>query len=251
MSRYQPDDDAKQVEMIAHRGFSAIAPENTLAAFSAAIQHQADSIEFDVQLSADRVPIIIHDSTVDRTTNGTGKVQEKTLEQLKALDAGSWFHPQFSAEKIPTLAEALNQMQGLQFIYAEVKQSENWSTADIQHFIQTLMREGGEDRCIVACFNHGFLEEVRNQFKNITLGYLVYSSETYRQALSKVAADANAVMLSKYEVFLADPLLVQDTRKQKVDVGVWTVDNPEDCKRLTEIGVMRIVTNSLIGLPNR
>ncbi len=67
----------KELEIIAHRGYSAIAPENTLSAFNAAIQHQADSIEFDVQLSADGIPVIIHDSTLDRTTNGTGKVIEK------------------------------------------------------------------------------------------------------------------------------------------------------------------------------
>src|SRR6478672_6027232 len=239
------------MQIIAHRGFSAIAPENTLAAFSAAIQHQADAVEFDVQLSADRVPIIIHDPTLERTTNGSGNVRDKTLEQLKALDAGSWFNTQFAGEKIPTFAEALKILEPMSCIYAEVKQSEDWSFEDITNFIQILMRAGWEQRCVVACFNENFLEQVRNQFENITLGYLVKSPETYIQRLAKAVIDGNAVMLSEYHVLLEHPELIKETKNQNVEMGVWTVDSPEDLQRLKANGVLRIVTNSLIGGANR
>src|SRR5512139_733767 len=89
--------------IFAHRGASAHAPENTLAAFELALAQQADAIELDVKLSADGQVIVIHDSSVDRTTNGHGKVQDMTLVEIKALDAGSFFSSQFAGEKIPTL----------------------------------------------------------------------------------------------------------------------------------------------------
>ncbi|HEY9876224.1 MAG TPA: glycerophosphodiester phosphodiesterase family protein [Candidatus Obscuribacterales bacterium] len=244
-----------QLEIIAHRGFSAISPENTLAAFFAAIQHQANSIEFDVQLSSDKVPVIIHDATVDRTTDGIGKVKDKTLEQLKELDAGAWFSSEFSGEKIPTLKEALRMAKDIeggkfvqQFIYAEVKESDDWSASDIDNFIQTIISEGWENKCIVACFNEKFLGQVRNHFPSIPLGYLVNSLEAYTQRLSMAANDGNAVMLSQYNILLNNPSLVQSSRSQGVDVVAWTVDSQEDLQRLAELGVVRIVTNSLIDL---
>jgi glycerophosphoryl diester phosphodiesterase len=91
--------------IIAHRGASAYAPENTLASFNLAIEQQADAIELDVKLSADGVPVIIHDASVDRTTDGHGKVAKLTLAELRQLDAGSFFSETFRGEKIPTLEE--------------------------------------------------------------------------------------------------------------------------------------------------
>ena len=238
-----------ELEIIAHRGISAIAPENTLAAFNAAIQNQADSIEFDVQLSSDRVPVIIHDATVDRTSDGTGYVRDKTLEQLKVLDAGAWFSPQFAGEQIPTLKEALEASEDIRaYIYAEVKNSHEWSAADVENFVKTIISEGWSDKSIVACFKDKLLEQVRELSSRMVLGYLVDSLAAYKQGLSKAGADGNAVMLSEYHILLENPWLVESSRSQGVDVVAWTVDSQEDLLKLTDIGVVRIVTNSLIRL---
>ena len=234
-------------EIIAHRGYSAIAPENTLAAFAAAIAHRANSIEFDVQLSSDGIPVIIHDPTLERTTNGSGFVREKTLEQLKALDAGAWFNPEFSGERIPSLSEALKAIEDLdRFVYPEVKGAENWTDADVDRFVQILIETGWEDRCIVACFNEKFLERVRERSRQIILGFLVPSASKFTEKLPLAAADGNAIMLSQYNVLLTNPSLVATSRNLRIDIGVWTVDNREDLQKLLEIGVVRIVTNSLI-----
>lgn len=236
-----------QLEIIAHRGFSAIAPENTLAAFSAAIQHGANSIEFDVQISLDGVPVIIHDPTLERTTNGEGNVIDQTLEQLKELDAGSWFNPQFSTSRIPTLREALTAIKDLdKFVYAEVKAANNWSDANVDNFIQTIIESGCEDKCIVACFNDNFLDRIRQRHSKIILGYLVPSVSKFTEKLPLAVADGNAIMLSEYHALLKNPSLVETSRNQGIDVGVWTVDNQEDLQKLTDIGVVRIVTNSLV-----
>ena len=113
------------MDIIAHRGYSAIAPENTLAAFQAAVEYQAQGVELDVQLSADRVPIVVHDSTLNRTTNGEGSVHTKTLNQLQSLDAGSWFSSEFIGEKIPTFQTVLDLLKNTKItIYAEVKETD-------------------------------------------------------------------------------------------------------------------------------
>jgi glycerophosphoryl diester phosphodiesterase len=96
----------------AHRGDRAHYPENTLPALRAVLESDFDFVETDIQLSADGVPVLIHDLTVERTTNGTGAVADLTLEQLKALDAGSWYDPEFAGEQIPTLEEFLTLFQG-------------------------------------------------------------------------------------------------------------------------------------------
>lgn len=235
------------LEIIAHRGFSAIAPENTLAAFSAAIENGANSIEFDVQLSSDGVPVVIHDPTLDRTTNGIGKVKDKTLEQLKTLDAGTWLDSKYSSEGIPTLSEALKAMKSLEkFAYSEVKGSDDWTAADVDNFVQILIETGWEDRCIVLCFKNKLLEQVRERSNKITVGYLVASLSAFTENLPKAAADGNAIILSQYHVLLEHPFLVETSRNQGVDVGTWTVDSPEDFQKLVNIGVVRIATNSLI-----
>src|SRR5512139_1882961 len=107
--------------IFAHRGASVYAPENTIAAFKLAIAQQADAVELDVKLSADGQVIVIHDSTVDRTTNGHGKVQDMTLAELKALDAGSFFSSQYAGEKIPALEEVFEAMGKRTFINIELK----------------------------------------------------------------------------------------------------------------------------------
>lgn len=246
----------QQFEIIAHRGYSAIAPENTLAAFSTAIQNGANSIEFDVQLSSEGTPVIIHDSTLDRTTNGTGKVREKTLEQLRALDAGSWFNSKFSSERIPTLQEVLYTLKGQtdsdglkQYIYLDIKQHDPWSSSEVNDLIQTVIQTGWEDRCIFASFNEQLYEQVRHQSKRIVLGYFVVNSDTYQAQLTKASADCNAIIMSLYRVLLENLSLVQDSRKQGVDVVAWTVDSKEDLQQLADIGVVRIITNSLVGHP--
>lgn len=98
-------------KLIAHRGANQIAPENTLIAFELAKQHGAKMLEFDVVLSQDHIPVIIHDETVTRTTNGRGFVWDHSLQALQQLDAGSWFDPQFQGTTIPTLQETLQQLQ--------------------------------------------------------------------------------------------------------------------------------------------
>jgi len=111
--------------IVGHRGASSVAPENTLASLHAALAVGSDVIESDIHLTSDGVAVVFHDDTLDRTTNGTGPIANLTLAQVKALDAGSWFGPQFAGEKIPTLAEHLTAAKGKAIVYLDVKVSPN------------------------------------------------------------------------------------------------------------------------------
>lgn len=111
----------KKPLVIAHRGCAAHCPENSLAAFRAALAAGADMVEFDVGLSADLRPVILHDATLDRTTDGRGPVAARTLAELRDLDAGAWFAPEFAGERIPLLEEALDLLAGKAKINIEVK----------------------------------------------------------------------------------------------------------------------------------
>ena len=133
-----------RVHVIAHRGASAEAPENTLPAFQLAAEQGADWFELDCQLSADDEVVVIHDATLERTTDGTGRVADHTLAELRALDAGSWFDPRFAGTPIPTLAEALELTPGRHRIgaYVEIK-----SVADERALMeQVLARCQGHQR---------------------------------------------------------------------------------------------------------
>src|SRR3990170_1715594 len=110
------------VQIIAHRGYSARAPENTLAALEAAVAAGADAVEFDLHTAACGTPVLFHDAMLSRTTNGVGPLRRRTLDQLKALDAGKWFSPDFAGERIPSFEETLRALKGRTgTIYAEVK----------------------------------------------------------------------------------------------------------------------------------
>ncbi|MEK6570557.1 MAG: glycerophosphodiester phosphodiesterase family protein [Bacteroidota bacterium] len=111
----------KRLLVVAHRGCSGRAPENTVAAFEMALEFGADMIECDVRLTKDDEVVVFHDRTLNRTTDGGGPVEERTLEDLKKLDAGSWFSRRFSGERIPTLNEVLCLLEGRAFLNIELK----------------------------------------------------------------------------------------------------------------------------------
>lgn len=141
--------------IIAHRGASKVCPENTMAAFKQALTYKADGIELDVQLTKDGIPVVIHDETLERTTNGKGYVCDHSLQQLKTLNAGSWFHQSFSKETIPTLEEVLQWLHTQPLLlnielknaivdYPQLEQS-------VLHLVKAYHME---ERTVFSSFNH-------------------------------------------------------------------------------------------------
>lgn len=139
----QPNYD---VTIIAHRGHELVAPENTMSSFMAAIDAGVEFIEVDIRVSADGVPVVVHDDTVDRTTDGEGGVRTKTLAELRQLDAGSWYSPDFVGERIPTLEQVLEASLGNTCIFADFKGKPNRVT--LQMLKAFNVASGGD--CVIA-----------------------------------------------------------------------------------------------------
>ncbi len=161
---------------IAHRGYSASYPENTLAAFNGAIDAGAHMIELDVCLSRDRHLVVIHDETVDRTTNGTGAVKALTMDQLDRLDAGSWFDPRFNTERLPTLARVLDTAKGHLLVNIEIKpeafEADGPADAVERQVLNLVCEKNMLDEVLVSSFEWQMLENLRILEPGIALGLL-------------------------------------------------------------------------------
>jgi glycerophosphoryl diester phosphodiesterase len=162
--------------IIAHRGYRARYPENTLCAFAAAMKAGVDMIELDVMLSKDRRMVVIHDDTLDRTTNGTGPVGLKTLSQLKKLDAGGWFAPRFAGETLPTLEEAVDLLGGRVLINIEIKRSayepNDPPDAVERQLLDLVKGRGLLDSVLISSFEGKSLARIASRGDGVALAFL-------------------------------------------------------------------------------
>lgn len=159
--------------IIGHRGAAGEAPENTLRSFQLAFEQGADAIELDVHLSADGELVVIHDPTINRTTNGTGAVADLTLSELKRYDAGRWFDDQFAGEQIPTLLEVLQIVPKNSMVNIEIKAVTGGALE--AKLVALLRRTGMMEQAVVSCFNHKVLKQLKEIAPEAKIG-LLYSA---------------------------------------------------------------------------
>jgi len=176
------------VMAIAHRGASAHAPENTLAAFEQAIDSGARAIEFDVRVTKDGIPVVMHDETVERTTNGRGGVSEMTCSDLQQLDAGSWMDKRFSGLKVPTLQEAIATISAAAMPVIELK-----SALDAPVLEEILKRYGCLSKTVVISFEERWLGPIKRQNRDFRIGLL---SEDWPVGLVERAVGLGAEVLA-------------------------------------------------------
>lgn len=235
--------------IIGHRGASGLAPENTLAAFHLAADLGVHSIETDLQLSRDGRLIIFHDSTLARTTDGRGRVSGKSLDELKRLDAGSWFRRRvpgkraarpFNAERIPTVEEVLVFARERNIrLYLEMKTASGSGAEEA--VVAAIRAAGALDRCHVICFDLDVLARVRELEPAIPLGYLFSKRMRVRTAVDR-AVDAGAdTLLPRANRVTAK--LVAEARRRDLNVVTWTVNKPKQMKKLISLGIDGIMTN--------
>ena len=227
---------------IAHRGASAAAPQNTLAAFRRAMELGADGVELDVHLSADGVPVVMHNLYVDETTDGTGQVTDKTLAELKELDAGSKFAPEFAGERIPTLAEVFEALEGKLLVNVELKDISPKGVGLEAPVVEVVRRHGMEKKVLFSSFNPFTLRRMR------PLAWDVPSGLLYAHDLAIYLRRAWLAPLTPHEgrhpdFEMVDKRLVKWCHTRKLRVNVWTVDEPGEMRRLTALGVDGIITN--------
>ncbi|SCG53795.1 glycerophosphodiester phosphodiesterase family protein [Micromonospora halophytica] len=232
--------DGSPLTVIAHRGASAAAPENTLVAQEVARRASADWIENDVQPSRDGVPFVLHDTTVDRTTDGVGRIRDLTAAQLKALDAGSWFAPQYAGEKLPTLAEQLADLRTRGGnLLLEIKGAH--TRDEVARIVEVIRAERMTSRVFIQSFEVDALRHTRDLAPELPLGLLRGSLDADPVAL------ARQLGLTAYNpsgaALAARPDVVRQLHDAGVAVLVWTIDSPHQWQSLEQADVDGIITN--------
>lgn len=240
-------DAPRSPEIIAHRGFSGRFPENTIPALLGAFDAGCSSLEFDLRWTADGIPILFHDETLDRTTDGAGAVAELVFSDIARLDAGSWYSPGFAGVRVPSLEEAVAHIRSrARHIYAEVKAVPEPAALDA--LLEILRRTGIHPHTTVISLDHDLLEELRARDSELELGWVVASEERFEPALRTVAADGRALLDPDAQLLLDVPERTREVVSREVPLVTWTVDDPRRAEQLRRLGVRRITTNEVLRL---
>ncbi len=227
--------------VIGHRGDKVSAPENTLSAFKLAAEKGADAVEFDVKLTADGQVIVLHDPTVDRTTDGSGKIADLPLAAARELDAGAWFSEQYRGEKIPTLAEVFETVGKRIHMNVELTNYSTPNDALVPKVVELVKEHGMESRVLFSSFLARNLRTAQRLLPEVPCGLLTLSGllgawgRTFGwrgdcAALNPYLTDVNAG--------LVDRLHAAGKR-----LNVWTVNAEADLKRMIGLGVDGLITD--------
>jgi glycerophosphoryl diester phosphodiesterase len=230
-----------KIQFIAHRGVSGLAPENTISAFNLAVKMGFPMIELDVQMTRDQQLVVIHDSTVNRTTNGAGAVADFRLAELRQLDAGSWFGREFSGEKIPTLLEVIHEVGGHCRLNIEVKKvNTGHSCRPIEEALIEALSEGvSRQSYLVSSFDYAVLTRIHKLAPHIKLANLF--SYLPLNLPKRIAAGILTAIHPHY--FIVSKRMIETAHAHGLQVNVWTVDKPEQILSLIDLGVDGIITN--------
>jgi glycerophosphoryl diester phosphodiesterase len=228
--------------IFAHRGASHYAPENTISAFNLALQHGAHAIELDVMLSADDHVVVIHDATVDRTTNGSGEVRKMNLVDLRNLDAGSYFDSQFRGEKIPTLEEVFVKFGGKVYINIELKNNPNLDDPLTRITAELVKKFGLQEGVLFSSFNPLALIRIKKFLTQCDTGLLVGTGliERIKQKIF-IYTIPNQALHSNVQITTSE--LVKNAHSHGRRVHVYTVDDGETMKKLMDMDVDGIFSN--------
>lgn len=278
---YEAGAPAGRVDVIAHRGASAYAPENTLAAFRKAIDLDADWFELDCTLTKDNGVVVIHDDTLERTTSGVpGAVKDYTLAELKRYDVGSWFDPTFAAERFPTLGESLELARGKIGVYIEIKNSHDDAEltrgilADFQdapalfpdhrdEILKRIEASGSRNleltRRVMADVRMRNMEKgiVIQSFSPIVCAVALIEAPELRTELLASSSDRDPLQWNRYLDWLRllsphgfnankkdlTETLIRDLHAQGKRVAVWTVNEPAEMAQFVRWGVDALITD--------
>ncbi|PYE52395.1 glycerophosphodiester phosphodiesterase [Paenibacillus barcinonensis] len=217
---------------VAHRGFSSIAPENTMAAFNMAMERpEVQWMELDVQLSRDGVPVVIHDFTLERTTNGKGSVKDTDWAALKLLDAGSWKDNNYTGERIPSLSEVLDRCCGKVRLNIELKTQGQMYPGLPAAVIHEIRKRHMQHDVVITSFEPAALVEVKRLAPELQTGLIIDAKP----------GDLLAVLQQMHCTFLSigytnvDQALMKQMHSAGIQVMAWTVDDKASMKKLAAI----------------
>ncbi|MEK5496469.1 glycerophosphodiester phosphodiesterase [Bacillus sp. FSL M8-0077] len=228
--------------IIAHRGASSAAPENTIAAFDAAVEQGADYIELDVQMTMDQHVVVIHDDTVDRTTNGSGLVKSYTLQQLKKLDAGSWFDPLYANERIPTLQDVMGRYSERIGILIELKHPKR--QVGIEKAVADIISRFGYSRhLMVQSFDETALQRIKALAPSLRTAFIIKPSilKLAKRNLSMYSSFADCLNMKKTMI---NRWWINRIHSFGMDIFIWTVKDQETADRIKKYPIDGVVTDN-------
>ncbi|MGM1048317.1 MAG: glycerophosphodiester phosphodiesterase [Bacillota bacterium] len=229
----------KQPLIISHRGASGEAPENTMAAFKLGLEQGCDAFELDVHLSKDGQLVVIHDGTIDRTTDGSGAINELTVDELKAFDAGSWFKKEYTGERIPLLEEVFDHTPAHILINIEVKGSYNQQLEPA--LIELLKKKNRMDTVVISSFDWKSLRYLKELEPQIKVGLLYNLCLDHHDKLPE-AAGTNVYSLHLNGEKL-DSHDIHRIQAANLRVYIWTINNEQQMRFALEAGVDGIITD--------
>ncbi len=232
------------VEIIGHRGYAARFPENTLPSLEGALRAGAHSLEWDVHFTRCGTPVLFHDDTLNRTTNGRGKLAARRWEELRELDAGGWKDPEFAGTPIPTLAEALDLAEErVHTVFCEVKGVN--APGDLDTLLHVIGAAPAPHRVVVISLEFDLLRELRRRHPSIPLGWVVGSEKEVEGAAREVTEDGHALLDPRASILLANPERTRRWVDEGVPLATWTVNDPDEAQELVALGVRRLTTDEV------
>ena len=234
--------------IIAHRGASAVSPENTLVAFKKATALHANAIELDVRQTKDSQLVVLHDAPVDRTTNGSGDIASLTFPEVRKLDAGSWFHPHFKDEWIPTLQEVIQILDTTTILIIEIKGGNEVYPGIEERVLETVKINRLEGRVILKSFDQRVLARLKRQAPLTPLLYVyVFTIPLLNITIDHGMSvgdlfDLNVDYLQPHKIFLTKSH-VRQAQERGFKVIAWDVQDESTMKALIDLGVDGIETD--------
>ena len=224
---------------IAHRGASGNAPENTLAAFKKAIEIGVDAVELDLHGSADGEVVVIHDASLDRTTDHSGPVNQTALETIKQADAGGWFAPEFAGEPVPTLAEALECIGKEAVAVLEIK-----DPLIAEAVVAKVHETQSLDLTVIISFHTSVLQTVRALAPRIPTGWLIGSPNNHaspEQLCQQLGELGSPLLNVNHQLITAE--FAYEVRRRGIALWCWTVDDIVRMREMKAFGVQGITSN--------
>lgn len=224
-----------QTEITAHRGSSSSAPENTLSAIEAAVEEMADWAEIDVQETADGVVVLCHDTSLQRVAGIKRDVKDMTFEEIRNLDAGSWFSEEFAGERVPSLEEVMERAKGRLKLNIELKYLGEGSMLP-EKVVQLVAEHGMEDQCIVSCANLNYLRRIKEEDPRIKTGHIIPA------AYGAYYMDEDVDVISIRSGFVTEGL-VKAAHEAGKSVHAWTVNGKMELERMRVLTVDNVITD--------
>ena len=244
----------RKIALVAHRGAADTAPENTLAAIRQALQTPAEFIEVNIHQTKDKQIVVMHDASVDRTTNGEGNIEDLTLAEIKKLDAGSWYDSAYQNERVPTLEEVLQLIKGKKKLLIEIKKGRDYYEGIENQTIALLQENRAGDWCTLQSFYDPVLEKIwKNEISvpthKLIVGKLpwlpLYYDHGIRWGSFEKYYRASAINVHHY---FASKAFIRHVHQNGFKTFVWTVDDPEEINAIIDRGADGIISNKAASL---